>query len=140
LSRCRWRSPAGALSVTGSASGVREPSMRATVARFPAPIRSRGLFVSVLALIRFELDTLRRRLVTLPGRWRSSAVALGDRSAAVPVGRGAPQRRSGVAASSAGWSGVVIRRRARASWGSTTEVPVRAPQASVANRVHSQRP
>ena len=82
--------------------------MRATVARFPAPIRTRGLFVSVLALIRFELDTFRRRLVALPGRWRRLPWPSVTGLPSSPV-RG--ERRVVVAVASAEWPGVVIWRR-----------------------------
>ena len=82
--------------------------MAATVARFPAPMESPGWVVSVLAQIRFELDTLRRRLVALPGRWRRLPWRSVTGLPSSPV-RG--ERRVVVAASSAEWTGLVIWRR-----------------------------
>ena len=82
--------------------------MAATVARFPAPMAMPGWFVSVLALIRFEPDTFRRRLVALPGRWRPSPWPSVTGLPSSPV-RG--EHRGGVAAASAEWTGVVISRR-----------------------------
>jgi hypothetical protein len=79
--------------------------MAGTVARFLAPMDSPGWVVSVLAQIRFEVDTFRRGLVALPGRWRPLPWRSVTGLPSSPV-RG--ERRVVVAAASAEWTGLVI--------------------------------